>query len=481
MLSSRPISALSLLLLTTLAFFCAVGTVSGEPSTALRSQLFGATDGARTAAIALQASDFAPGTFADAEKNYASAEKKLARAKSIESIVSSLAKANSAYLKAAEIARSASEKFAEVIQAREDAGAAQAGEFAPSEWGRAEKDLIAAIKYHESGREELADKRGSSAESAYRAAELAAIKNNYLAETRRLIEEAERQKVARYAPRTLDEAKALLLQAERELNENRYDTDKARSIARRAKVEAGHAIYIKQQLHRVREEGLSEEALWLEGEAPLLTLANALDMDINLDKGPTAPTAAMAAKISALRADAAELVELEAEMAELETEMRLLNEKLGSQSSRLMRQAEIKNKITLLESMFAFDEARVYRQGGNLLLRMVGLNFQSGQSVIQSKHFALLTQLIKALKQFPGATIMVEGHTDSFGSDAVNRELSQQRANAVAAYLAANMPEEFFKQIEAVGYGETRPVANNETAEGRTINRRIDLLIRPDF
>ncbi|NNL56141.1 MAG: flagellar motor protein, partial [Pseudomonadales bacterium] len=51
----------------------------------------------------------------------------------------------------------------------------------------------------------------------------------------------------------------------------------------------------------------------------------------------------------------------------------------------------------------------------------------------------------------------------------------------VVAYLQANMGKDFFQQLHAVGYGETRPVANNETAEGRKINRRIDLLIRPKF
>ena len=165
----------------------------------------------------------------------------------------------------------------------------------------------------------------------------------------------------------------------------------------------------------------------------------------------------------------------------MEAEMRRLNDNLGLQSTRLMRQAEIKRKITLLESMFSFKEARVYRQGGNLLLRMVGLNFQSGKAVIQSQQFALLTQLIKALEQFPGASITLEGHTDSFGSDAINLQLSQDRADAVKAYLNANVTEDFFKAIDAVGFGETRPVANNETAAGRKINRRIDLLIRPQF
>ena len=114
------------------------------------------------------------------------------------------------------------------------------------------------------------------------------------------------------------------------------------------------------------------------------------------------------------------------------------------------------------------------RQRGNVLLRMVGLNFQSGKAVIQSQQFALLTPLIKVQEQFPEASITLEGHTDSFASHAINLPLSQDRADAVKAYLNANVTEGFFTAIDAVDLGETRPVANNETAAGRKINRRID-------
>lgn len=71
---------------------------------------------------------------------------------------------------------------------------------------------------------------------------------------------------------------------------------------------------------------------------------------------------------------------------------------------------------------------------------------------------------------------MVEGHTDSNGSDSNNLILSQDRADAVKQYLVANAgvnPE----KISSIGYGEARPVSTNETAEGRTRNRRIDLVL----
>jgi outer membrane protein OmpA-like peptidoglycan-associated protein len=74
--------------------------------------------------------------------------------------------------------------------------------------------------------------------------------------------------------------------------------------------------------------------------------------------------------------------------------------------------------------------------------------------------------------------MVVEGHTDSHGSDQTNLSLSQQRAMAVRGYLMNSMalnPQ----LITAVGYGESQPVANNETPEGRRRNRRIDIRIQP--
>ncbi|HKE93562.1 MAG TPA: OmpA family protein, partial [Povalibacter sp.] len=81
-----------------------------------------------------------------------------------------------------------------------------------------------------------------------------------------------------------------------------------------------------------------------------------------------------------------------------------------------------------------------------------------------------------ALARFPESSVSVEGHTDANGSDSANLILSQDRADAVRQYLVSNFginPE----KVSSIGYGEARPVATNETAEGRARNRRIDLII----
>ena len=101
----------------------------------------------------------------------------------------------------------------------------------------------------------------------------------------------------------------------------------------------------------------------------------------------------------------------------------------------------------------------------------------SGLACAAAASAPLLAKVRQALEMFPDAPIVVEGHTDSQGGDSSNLILSQDRADAVKQYLVTNFgrnPE----RISSIGYGEARPVASNETADGRARNRRIDLIIR---
>jgi OOP family OmpA-OmpF porin len=119
------------------------------------------------------------------------------------------------------------------------------------------------------------------------------------------------------------------------------------------------------------------------------------------------------------------------------------------------------------------------RQGDDLVISLLGIQFPPGKSTIDNSSAALMQKVRNALQLFPGASISVEGHTDAVGSDSANLILSQDRADAVKAYLVNNFnmdPE----KVSSVGYGEARPVATNETPEGRARNRRIDLVIHVD-
>ncbi len=92
----------------------------------------------------------------------------------------------------------------------------------------------------------------------------------------------------------------------------------------------------------------------------------------------------------------------------------------------------------------------------------------------------LLTKVRDAVEVFPRSQLVIEGHTDSYGGDESNMALSKRRAEAVGEYMVTQLNIPAYR-ISAVGFGETQPIANNETAEGRARNRRIDVVIKPQL
>jgi outer membrane protein OmpA-like peptidoglycan-associated protein len=182
-----------------------------------------------------------------------------------------------------------------------------------------------------------------------------------------------------------------------------------------------------------------------------------------------------------------EKAENEIRLADMEEEMAALDERLGGATEeraaliqRLEAQARVKEQFEQVEKMFTTTEARVFREGNNIILRMVGLTFDSGASQIKPGAFDLLGKVERAIDVFPRSELIIEGHTDSHGGDDANQKLSQERAESVQQYMINAMRIPTYRLI-ATGYGETRPVASNETESGRTRNRRIDIVIRPNL
>lgn len=103
------------------------------------------------------------------------------------------------------------------------------------------------------------------------------------------------------------------------------------------------------------------------------------------------------------------------------------------------------------------------------------IHFETGKAVILPISYSILNAVAEVLKQNPNIKVRVEGHTDSIGSDELNLRLSQARADAVMKYLISQGIEP--SRLEAKGYGETMPIADNATPEGRAKNRRVEFTI----
>lgn len=102
--------------------------------------------------------------------------------------------------------------------------------------------------------------------------------------------------------------------------------------------------------------------------------------------------------------------------------------------------------------------------------------FDHDSAALRAASRTTLTQLADNFAQYPDNLIIVEGHTDSTGSEAYNQRLSEQRASNVADYLIDRGVRA--GNITVYGYGELRPKSGNETAEGRQLNRRVEIHIR---
>jgi outer membrane protein OmpA-like peptidoglycan-associated protein len=163
-------------------------------------------------------------------------------------------------------------------------------------------------------------------------------------------------------------------------------------------------------------------------------------------------------------------------------EKRAAEELLALEKKALEDRMEAERRFNQLyteaQGYFKPEEAELYKKGTQLIIRLRAMQFPVGKAIIMPNNYDLLSGVQRAVRTFGEPNVTVEGHTDSTGSEALNEHLSQERAEAVLRYLVANktLPE---GKIVAVGYGSKRPLASNETAEGRAVNRRIDIIISP--
>lgn len=173
--------------------------------------------------------------------------------------------------------------------------------------------------------------------------------------------------------------------------------------------------------------------------------------------------------------------------ASLESTKQSLQEKEGAlkktEGVLKSQQEQLERASMQVRFQKAMDEARrtlpqqdalVYQQGNTLVFRLKRINFRSGTSIIPESSKPLLSKVNSIIKRLDADKVVVQGHTDSVGSENVNLNLSTNRAIAVASYLSSLQGG---YNLTHKGYGESNPIASNETQAGRATNRRVDLVV----
>ena len=120
----------------------------------------------------------------------------------------------------------------------------------------------------------------------------------------------------------------------------------------------------------------------------------------------------------------------------------------------------------------------VTRNGDNIILNMPGnITFATNSSNISADFYQVLDSVALVINEFEKTYVDVYGYTDSTGSEAYNQTLSKARTSSVASYLISQKVTP--QRVVTRGMGESQPIASNDTPEGRTLNRRVEIVLKP--
>ena len=105
----------------------------------------------------------------------------------------------------------------------------------------------------------------------------------------------------------------------------------------------------------------------------------------------------------------------------------------------------------------------------------LNVEFDFDKSIIKKGYYQDIDNLAGVMKQYPDLNVVIEGHTDSVGTAAYNKKLSQRRAEAIKKYMVESGIDA--NRLKAQGFGEDKPIASNKTKEGRQQNRRVEAAV----
>jgi len=134
----------------------------------------------------------------------------------------------------------------------------------------------------------------------------------------------------------------------------------------------------------------------------------------------------------------------------------------------IVTEKEMKQEVTADASSLSDD----INKSGHVAV--YGIRFETGKAAILPDSESVLGEIVKLLQQNPDLKLRVEGHTDNQGNAAANQSISEKRAQAVVAWLTAHGVEA--GRLTAKGLGQTKPVEDNSTEDGRAKNRRVELV-----
>lgn len=389
------------------------------------------------------------------------------------------AKSGLGLLRAAELKAKESEEILRLAyQAREEALKANAEEVFPQRSKDVEQELVEAARLVEQGEDREARAERDEVIKLYSKLQLDSLKKGIASQAQNAFEEARKYGASEYAPKSFQLAKDEIQLVKTILEADRKETEKANMHAEKARYLSERAKHIAILAKSFERRDYTNEDIVLWYHDNLDKLAAKLNTKIMYNKDNKAIIADLSDQISNYENSYKEALEAskerEQEISDLETKISSMLE--AEQKAEFLEQ-QLENRYTSVQEMFSKDEARVFREKDNVIIKAHGFYFPVGKSKIEMQNYPLVKKLIDAIYQFPDAKkIIVSGHTDSSGSDSLNLKLSQDRSENLKK-LFESIGQIPSGKIESKGYGEKQPVESNNTKKGRALNRRIEIEI----
>jgi outer membrane protein OmpA-like peptidoglycan-associated protein len=267
--------------------------------------------------------------------------------------------------------------------------------------------------------------------------------------------------IAREAAQTAEDARVIAVKRE---EQEALDQERQAAATREAEAKR-HAEEEQRRREEAETARKSEETRRAQAEADRAA-AEKQQLEAQLIAAREAAERAKAEAAQAVAAAAAEKAERDAEHARRDAE----------DSERGRRQAEQEKqqlRAQLLQQLNAVLETKDTDRG--LVVTMADVLFDTGQYTLRQETREKLAKLAGIVLSHPGLRLTAEGHTDSTGGTDLNRTLSEKRAYAVVDYLASQGLSR--DSLGAAGFGASRPVASNDSAAGRRMNRRVELIV----
>jgi OmpA-OmpF porin, OOP family len=426
--------------------------------------------------------DLSPISFPKAEESLKDAKEALQRGKPPLEVQEMIDAGNRHIQRADEVAQLARAIMPGTILARQQAREAGATSLREA-YQQAEEEFLKLTQALENKDLEYVNINKAKVLASFDRLELLAVKKQRLGAARRLIRKCREEDAQEYAPKTFANAEAKLKEADEFISSHRYEKEEIQTISSEALFQAERLVEMAQQAKKIRQMQPEEIGLWI--EEILYSVSKVLSAPDMRNKAFDIQLQNILGTIEALQEDhqfvtslgkaySAQIESLKRDIARLEGKTR--EEQAAKEHSEAERR--FNTLCDDVKSYFDPAEAEVYKEDNRLIIRLKAIQFPVGQFGIMPSNYGLLTKMQKSIRTFGEPDVIVEGHTDSTGSEEANEHLSQQRAEAVREYLITNgiLPAE---KILAVGHGSKRPLASNATGDGRAINRRIDVIITP--